>query len=766
MDKYCKTILKYRWLVIVASFIFIALSTLGSRQLQFNPDIRALYDSEHPIMRALLDVEDEFTKRDIVMIVLAPEEGDVFEPHFVELLQSLTEKAWLIPYASRVDSITNFQHTEAVGDDLIVGDLLPAGESNNTVLRERLRQVALSEPALIRTLISEQSTVAAVNISLQARSHTELIEQLDSIMGEVNALVAEHRAEYPNVQFLSGNHAVNHSLQNYTRHDSQVLIPLMLLTMVILLLILLRSWYATFCSTIVVLATGVSTMGIFGWLGLQTDIVSAIAPIVIMTLAVADAVHLVNGASQGKDLGKSEADSMIFALKLNMKPIFLTSLTTALGVLTFSFTDFPPLVKLATIIAVGVTVAFALSVTMLPAMLSLRPIKLRKNARLGPVLNQVFDVSTRYSRSVVALSIPVVLITVWLIPQNVLDESPTVFFEKTTNERKVIDFVEKNLAGVSPVDIAVYGTEADSVYANDFLQKLDEFSSWLRLQEDVRHVTSIADTLKRLNKSMHGDQDEYYRLPNDRELAAQYILLYELSLPAGLELTHQLNIDKSAALVSVTKASATAAKAVNLKADIMEWFSVHAPELNVVVTGLSQTASELAYTYLIPSMLEGGVAAILAVSFVLFVALSSLRLGVLGMLATCFPIAVGYGAWALYSGVMGFAIASVAGICLGVVVDFVIHFLSKYRLAKLEGKMTIDAIRFAFETVARAIWVTMLVLVAGFWVLTLSEIGLNSDLGLLTGFVILLAALFNLLVLPAYLMLFDGGLKELRVERA
>ncbi|MFK8018724.1 MAG: RND family transporter [Pseudomonadales bacterium] len=757
MDKYCKAVLRHRWLVIVASIVLIALSALGGRQLQFNPDIRALYDSEHPVMRAMLEVEDEFTKRDIVMIVLAPEQGDVFEPRFVELLQSLSEQAWRIPYASRVDSITNFQHTEALGDDLIVGDLLPAGESSNTMLLERLRLVALSEPALLRTLVSEQSKVAAVNISFQARTHTELVEQLESIMGEVNTLVAEHQAKYPNVRFLlSGNHAVNYSLRNYTRHDSQVLIPLMLLTMVGLLLILLRSWYATFCSAVIVLATGASTMGIFGWLGLHTDVVSAIAPIVIMTLAVADAVHLVNGASQGKDLGKSDTDSIVFALNLNMKPIFLTSLTTALGVLTFSFTDFPPLVKLATIIAVGVTVAFALSVTMLPAMLSLRPIKRRKNARLGPVLNSVFELSTRHYRTVVALSIPVLLLTAWLIPQNVLDESPKVFFEETTDERKIIAFVEEHLAGVSPVDIAIYGAEEDAVYANDFLHTIDEFSSWLRQQDNVRHVTSIADTLKRLNKSMHGDSAEHYRLPNDRELAAQYILLYELSLPAGLELTHQLNIDKSATLVSVTKASATAATAVSLKSDILEWFNVNAPELRVVVTGLSQSASELAYTYLIPSMLEGGVAAIIAVSLVLFVALSSLRLGVLGMLATCFPIAVGYGAWALYSGVMGFAIASVAGICLGVVVDFVIHFLSKYRLAKVEGKTTIDAIRFAFETVARAIWVTMLVLVAGFWVLTLSEIGLNSDLGLLTGFVILLAALFNLLVLPAYLMMFDG----------
>lgn len=756
MDNYSLALLRLKWPTFALCVLLIALAGAGVQHLTFNSDLRALYNSEHPAMQQMLKVEEEFTKRDTVMLIIENSNGSIFEPHILELLQSLTAAAWRMPYASRVDSITNFQYTEAQGDDLIVADLLAPGEANVPERRARLKLVSNTEPAIKGILVSADGQLAVVNISFQAREHAELIRELPTIMSAVEAMVMEHQHAHPDVVFrLSGNHAVNHALQVYAGKDSSQLIPSMLLAMFALLLILFRSWYAAFCSAVIVVSTGVATMGLFGWLGFQTDIVNVISPIVIMTLAVADAVHLLNGAVQGKTQGLSDHDSVVYALRMNFKPIFLTSITTILGVLTFSFTDFPPLQKMALIIAAGVSVAFLLSVTLLPILLVLRPIKVRENANLGPVLERVCGVSIKYHRGIVAVCMLVLLGSALLIPRNMLDESPKIMFEEGLPERAIIELSEEKLAGVSGVDIAIYGSDSDAVYDTEFLRIVDDFAHWLRQQEDVSHVGSITDTIKRLNKNLHGDAQAFYRLPEDRELAAQYILLYEFSLPAGLELTNQLNIDKSGTLISATKRSATASQAVALKMKIEDWFAVNAPDLEVVITGMAQVSSELAYTYLIPSMLQGGVIAVITVSLVLLFALLSVRLGLMGMLTTCFPIAVGYACWALYSGVMGFAVASVAGICLGVVVDFAIHFLTKYRSAISTGRTTAESVIYAFETVARAIWITMIVLVVGFWVLTFSKIGLNSDLGLLTGFVILLAAVFVLFGLPAFLMQFD-----------
>ncbi len=750
-------VLQYRFLVIIACLLLVALAATGNQHLRFNPDIRSLYDQQHPVVQQLAQVEEEFTKRDQIIIVLSLEQGTVYQADIVKLIQIITDSAWQIPYATRVDSITNFQYTFADGDDLIVSDLVPVGEHANPEILRRLQHVAETDPGLQRAVVSSEGDVTAVNISFQATSHKELMAVTPEFVRATQAMVSDLAETYPQVTFMiSGNPAVNFAIQAYAQNDSAVLIPLMLMIMALILLVLLRSVYACFACVVVVIATGASTMGIFGWLGLETEIVSVIAPIVVMTLAVADAVHVVNGAIQGKSSGLNQWESILSSLRLNFQPIFLTSLATVFGVITFSFTDFPPLRKLAIIIAVGVSIAFVLSVTLLPAMLSLRPLKSRRNANPGPVLTMLAAVSTNYAKTIAVCCIPVVGLVFWLVPMNVMDESPRVFFEKQTPERQVNDFVEAKLAGLVSTEIAIYGEESDAVMAPEFLNVVERFTTYARERDDISYAASITDTLKRLNRSLNGDDESYYRLPESRELAAQYLLLYELSLPTGMELTHQLNIDKSATLVSVMRASSTAEAAVRLNRETREWFEREAPDLRIAVTGVGQSASELAYTYLIPSMLKGGAIAILTVCLILLFALRSIRLGLLGMLATCFPIAVGYAGWAVYSGILGFAVSAVAGICLGVVVDFSIHFLTKYRVAKVMGQTTVQSIEFAYDKVSRAIWITMIVLVSGFWVLTRSDIGLNSDLGLLTGFVILLSAFFNLLVLPALLVLFDG----------
>ncbi|MEM8496458.1 MAG: MMPL family transporter [Pseudomonadota bacterium] len=743
--------------MIIACLALVALAATGNQYLRFNPDLRALYDQGHPLVQQLEEVEEEFTKRDQIIIVLSVERGTVYQPEIVEFIQILSDNAWQLPYASRVDSLTNFQYTFADDDDLIVSDLVPPGEHANPHVLQRLKHVAETDPGLQRALVSREGDVTAVNITFQSASHKQLMAAMPEFVTATREMVEELAEGNPEVTIkLSGNHAVNFAIQSYARNDSAVLIPTMLLIMALILLVLLRSVYACFACVVVVIATGASTMGIFGWLGLETEVVSIIAPIVVMTLAVADAVHVVNGAIQGRSNGLSQSESILSSLKFNFQPIFLTSLATVFGVITFSFTDFPPLRKLAVIIAVGVSIACVLSVTLLPALLSLRPLKIRRNSKPGPVLIALSNFSISNAKTIALCCIPVACLVIWLIPMNVMDESPRVFFEKQTPERQVNDFVEEKLAGLVATEIAIYGEGPDSVMAPEFLDVVERFTNYVRGRDDISHASSITDTLKRLNRSLHGDDEAYFRLPETRELAAQYLLLYELSLPAGMELTHQLNIDKSATLVNLMRASSTAEAAVRINRETREWFEREAPELRIAVTGVGQTASELAYIYLIPSMLQGGVIAILTVCLVLLFALRSIRLGLLGMLATCFPIAIGYAGWAIYSGILGFAVSAVAGICLGVVVDFSIHFLSKYRMAKVMGQTTIQSIEFAYDKVSRAIWITMIVLVSGFWVLTGSDIGLNSDLGLLTGFVILLSAFFNLIVLPALLILSDG----------
>lgn len=755
MDFIINITLRFRFFTLLLSLLLVGLAAYGAKYLQFDPDLRSLYDPDHPIMLELGDVESEFTKRDSALIVVSVEQGDVFRPDVLALIQQLTAAAWEIPYVSRVDSITNFQYTEADGDDLYIADLVPLEAVNNEGKIAKAREAALSHSALVPLMLSNDGAVTTVNASFMARDQREIAQHMPEFMGALESLVESHQGQVEGVKLqLSGAQSFSYAMAKYASNDTATLIPLMMLLMLVLLYVMIRSIYATFCAAVVVLATTIATMGIGGWLGFSLEIVSIISPIVVMTLAVADAVHLINGVSQGRSQGLAKFDSIAYGLRLNTLPIIITSVTTVLGVITFSFTDFPPLRKLGVLIAVGVSIAALLSITLLPALLTLRELAAREINSSTFFQRLAAFVCARY-KSILWFALPLVALGFALVPLNQLDESPKIFFERTTPERQTIEFLEGRLSGIVPIDIVIDSGEENGIYNPEFLHAADQFSDWIRAREGIGHVTSVVDTLKRLNKNMHADDEAFYRVPESRELVAQYLLLYELSLPVGLELTHQVNLDKSAILISVVKPSGSARASVETKEAAHAWIAQHAPQYGLQVTGMSQTSSELAYTFLIPSMLKGGSIAILTVSLVLLLALRSVRLGLIGMVANVVPIAVGYGIWAIYSGMMGFAVASVVGICLGVVVDFAVHFLSKYRVSRLQGETVEQAVCYAYGTVGRAIWITTLVLVSGFWVLVLSEIGLNSDLGLLTGLVILLASLFTLLVMPALLLLVD-----------
>ena len=185
---------------------------------------------------------------------------------------------------------------------------------------------------------------------------------------------------------------------------------------------------------------------------------------------------------------------------------------------------------------------------------------------------------------------------------------------------------------------------------------------------------------------MHGDDPAYYRLPEDRELSAQYLLLYEMSLPYGLDINNQIDQGKTGTRMNLMMSGLTSGDIVNLRQNVRQWFSENAPDLEVIPTGMMPLMSHITYVHMIPNMMRGGIIAVLMVSLVLFLALRSWRLGLLGMLANVVPITMGFGLWAISYGMANFAVMSVAGICLGVVVDFAVHFLNKYQQGYRENQ--------------------------------------------------------------------------------
>ena len=159
-------VIKYRWWLIASTLIAVLLTASGMRFLTFDNDLRVFFSEENPQLLALETLENTYNKTDNVSIVVAPKDKNVFTRENLAAIEELTEACWQIPYSSRVDSITNFQHTYSEDDDLIVEDLVINALSMGAAEINRVREIALSEPRLLNNDVSPDGQVTGININI------------------------------------------------------------------------------------------------------------------------------------------------------------------------------------------------------------------------------------------------------------------------------------------------------------------------------------------------------------------------------------------------------------------------------------------------------------------------------------------------------------------------------------------------------------------------------------------------------------------------
>ncbi|WP_176296290.1 efflux RND transporter permease subunit [Vibrio parahaemolyticus] len=747
---------KYSLLVLLATIFLIIVATIGGKNLYFRGDYDIFFDGTNKQLLAFDEIQTTFAKTDNLAIVIAPEDGDIFTPQTLSLIQKITVDAWQVPYSSRVDSIANYQHTEAFEDDLLVEDLLYSEYELTPERISKVKSIALSEPVLKSALVSEKGDVTVVNITVQLPEMDKTAE-VEEVVSSINAMIDRYQRAHPDVTFhKAGIIAMNHAFMTAAQDDSSTLVPTMLVVILVFLTIMLRSILSVIATLIVIIGSVMATMGISGWAGMFLSTATVNVPTLIMTLAVADCVHVIATMRQSMKNGFTKVQSIERSIALNFVPILITSVTTAIGFLMMNMSDSPVLRDFGNLSALGVMVACFLSVTLLPALLKLLPIhvKMEMSQDQKHFMDRLGDFVVSQRRALLPLSVAVIVVCASLIPLNKVNDESVEYFGQRNEFRQAADFMEERISGMTNISIAIKTNESQGIAAPDFLNTIGEFSSWLRDQPETDHVATLADVYKRLNKNMHGDDEAYYSLPQERELAAQYLLLYEMSLPYGLDLNNQINVDKSSIKMVLTVANLGSVELVDLENRIYQWFTEHAPQYQVVASSPSLMFAHIGETNM-ASMLSTLPITLVLISALLIFALRSVRLGLISLMPNIAPAVIGFGLWALISGEINLGLSVVVTLTLGIVVDDAVHFLSKYQRARREGQTAEQAVRYAFHTVGRALWITTVVLVAGFSVLAMSSFRLNADMGQLSAIVIFIALVVDFLFLPTLLMLFD-----------
>ncbi|MEL6390755.1 MAG: efflux RND transporter permease subunit [Bacteroidota bacterium] len=760
-EKWADFVIRYKWPVLIATLLLgIGLASQG--KMDFDGDYHAFFSKSNPELEAFDALQEKYTKDDNVLIVLSPKDKNVFTRENLTAIEELTTEVWNTPYSSRVDAVTNFQYTRAEEDDLYVDDLSYESSTKTDDEIALIRERALAEPLLVHRLINEEGTVTAINVTVKLPGENSTTE-IPEVTSYVRSTVADFKEVHPNFDVhTSGLIPLNTAFFESSQRDL-MLTGVMMLIVIITTLLLTRSIFSTIATLAVVLLSIISAVGFVGLSGIKLTPPSAVFPTMIMTLAVADSIHiLITMLQRMRRDGLQKYDAITSALKINFKPVFITSLTTVIGFLTLNFGDVPPFWDLGNVTAFGMTMAFLYSTTTLPAMMAIFPVKVKRQSAISQQKSTWY---TRLGSLVVEqpmrtslLSLVVIGLLTVLATRNVFNDEFVEYFDSSVPFRQNTDYISENLTGIYNVEYSLPSGESGGINNPEYLQSLTDFENWLNVQSEVIHVNAFSEVARRVNRSMHGDDPSYYRVPDNREEAAQYLLLYELSLPFGLDLNNQINVDKSETRVTATVENVSSAELLAFTQRSEDWLKENTPKYMHSI-GVSPTLmfSKLGFRQA-DSMLRGNIIAVLLISFVLMIALRNFKLGLLSIIPNVTPVLVGFGIWALYKAQINTGMVVVFGMTMGIIVDDTVHFMSKFLRARRElGYDAKQAVMYAFETVGRALVTTTIVLLAGFIVLSTSSFALNSYMARITVIIIFAALIIDFTLLPALLILANRG---------
>lgn len=733
-----------RWLLATLTLCFVGLT--GLLRAHFSTDYRIFFSSEDPGLESFQRLETVFTKTDNVLFVVNNPGGTIFERDALAAIEELTSGGWKLPFASRADSLTNFPYAESDGDDLSVHPLMEPKTST-----QQVQARAEAEPILVGSLLSRDSRSAGVNVTLRLPRVTP--DEVPQVTAAARALVQEVKARHPGLEVrATGMAFVNDAFMQTSIQDMAVMLPLMVLVMLVAMGLMLRSALATLAVAAVIALSAGLAMAAAGWLGYPLSPTSVAAPMIVLTVAIADGVHMVSAMLDYRREGFSKPDAITAALRGNLEAVTYTWLTTVVGFLCLNSSDAPPVLHLANMSSLGVTFAFVLSVTLLPSLLMLLPVQ--TPARTSEGRHRFFGwlggVVLRNRRGVLVGAVLLTLTSGFVASRLETNDEFIGYFDASLPFRKDVDFAMAHLTGIYRLEFQLGAEGPQGVTEPAYLERVDAFANWLRQQPEVQHAWGIQDIIKRVHQVSVGGAS---RLPETREGAAEALLLYGLSLPVGLELTDRLTVDQSASRLTVTVRDMSTREMTAFAARAEGWLKSHAPKSMwttatgpvVIFSALSERNAR--------GMLKGDLWSLVLISICMVLVLRSVRLGLISVIPNLIPIVVGYGLWWVAVGQLNIVGTIAGSISLGIIVDDTIHFLTKYRTLLADGRHSPEqAMQQTLEHVGPAMISTSVVLALGFGVLTLSHFQMTSHLGWLSALIVGIAPLADLVVAPALVL--------------
>lgn len=737
---------------IYATFALVtAFCLLGTQYLSITPDNRVFYSASNTYFSDLIEFESNYTPNNNILFVIHSLDP-IYNPRPIEAIRWLTDQAWRISNAIRVDSLSSYPVAKGQDDTISVLPLsdvvcpIPANCSSGDLS-------PLKKPQIVNRLVSADLHSAGVVATVTLdRSSTDTIEK---ITADVDLLTVEFRDLFPEIELVvTGGVPMMHAMAAYSAADLGTLLPIALAIIFVLLSLFLGGLAPALCILCVAFMSVLITMGFAGWTGHVLNSATSIVPLVVFTLVVTSSMHImVHFVRLMTVSGASAIESTRAALQGNLVPMLVSSSTTAVGLLSLLFLDSQPFKELGYLSAFGVATGTALSILLLPLML--QRISKSRSSTVAIWLQEKLNRYARFIESGKTLALPTLIVmslsTFGLLNLR-LDDNFVDYFSDSTDFKENTDRATELLAGPNHIEVVLENDLESGVFDPSYVEYLDLLTNYVRNQPYVSNVSSFSDVLHDLADAFGTS----LKNASSADELAQWYLLYELSLQRGQSNTDFVRADQKQSRLSILLNETTSTQIQELESKIYTWHEEHETPFGIKVTGENIPVAYLSKSN-IQSMATGIFVSIAFTSFVIGFVVKKLRLGIATLLATVLPILFGFGLWGFFNETIGLASTAIIALTIGIVVDDAAHMV--YRFVDARQRLDTDswqAAGFSIHRVGTAVSSTSVVMIGGLAALLFSSFELNRSFGECTCLIIATALVFDLFVLPGLLVWADS----------
>ncbi|NLM41131.1 MAG: RND family transporter [Firmicutes bacterium] len=750
MQRWFKLVLDHPWAVIAVAVLITVISGSLLPHITFNASIDAMIPEDDPVLVELMEVVEDFGTQDLFLIAVQGE--DVFSPATLRKIHDLAAALAALPGVVEVQSPFNAQKVESGFFGIEIAPMtseLP--QSPETIAQ--FKADILGSPYAGR-LVTLDGRGAALFLELDS---LVMGPERNELMAQVEAIVEGYRG--PEQIHVVGDAYILYYTEQAMKEDLVKLVPFVVVIIGAVLYATLRSVLGIIIPLVTVGMSVIWTVGLMIWRGIPVSMISMVMPVILVTIGIASSIHILNKYQEGLARGLAKREALEETFAAITSPVAMAALTTAAGFASLITAFVHPIREFGVLTAIGVMLAMALSLSLVPALLILvrEPrVRLAEDTpeKEGPLscLLQAF-VTWAVARPKQLTAVVVVLLVVFALGAGLitLESNIVNYFGASSPVRQATTVIEEVFGGSMQISVVLDTGEEDGVKDPEVLQELVAIQEYLDSWDTINHATSIADVIRELNQALWDGDPQAYTIPDSREAVAQQLLLFTMQGGSGID--SLVTYDYSKALVTAQMKTLDAEQMAHVIGEVENFLATRyngSSKLKAHLSGTPKVMQRLMNRY-VQTQVSSLISSSIMVGVIVSLLMRSVSLGLFSMIPLIFTVVVNFG-------IMGFAglpldavTSMISSVAIGIGVDYAVHYISRYRWELERGQDSAVALRLTSRSAGRAIIYNALALVVGFLVLVFSHFRAIAVFGLLISAAMIVSSLAALLVIPLLL---------------